>query len=113
MAKKAVFQILEVFFFFEKNLKILYFFPGKVYTSLTHSFSEGEKKTPTSLTHSIFAKKCSKINFSEEIKNYDTFVTPVEKTKSTRDQPKLVRFFSRKHLTVLTHVLVPSNTSTY
>ena len=77
---------MEVFFiFFQKNPEnSLFFFPGKVYTSLTHSFSKGGKikkqhrkkitgKTQFSHTHSIFAKKWTKINFSREIKKYDTF----------------------------------------
>ena len=69
----AVFQFLEVFFFSRIVffLLLFFFFPGKVYTSLTHSISKPgkkktgqKKKTPFSLTHSIFAKKWSKTNFS-------------------------------------------------
>ena len=82
--KKTVFQILEVFFFPKKSENISFFFPGKVYTSLTHSFSEGgkkkqhwKKKTQFSLTHSTFAEKRSKTIFSGEIKKYDTFGEPL------------------------------------
>ena len=78
-------RYLEVFFIFSRKIlkTVCFFFPGKVYTSLTHSFSKGgkkkkqhgKKKTPFLLTHSIFAKKWTKINFSREIKKYDTFAS--------------------------------------
>ena len=66
-------------FFFRQFF--VFFFPGKVHISLTHSFSgsrkkkysSGKKNTPFSLTHSIFAQKWKKLNFSREIKKYDTF----------------------------------------
>ena len=76
--RQNFFKFCRCFFKYE-NIYIV-FFPGKVYTSLTHSFSEGgkkktalEKKTPFSLTHSILAEKWSKMNFSGEIKKYGTF----------------------------------------
>ena len=81
-AKKQFFKFWRCFFFPKKIWKhFVFFFPGKVYTSLTHSFSEGgkkkkqhwKKKTPFSLTHSILAEKWSKMNFSGEIKKYGTF----------------------------------------
>ena len=52
-----------------------FFWFGKVYTPLTHSISDagkkkqaGKKKTGFLLTHSIFAQKWSKSNFSWEKK---------------------------------------------
>ena len=60
---------------------ILFFFPGKVYTSLTHSISKaGEKKQPrkkkkTIFTHSHnFFKKVTKIKLFRE-KKYGTFAS--------------------------------------
>ena len=44
--KKALFPRLAVFFFPKILRNILFFFPGKVYTALTHSISKaGKKKT--------------------------------------------------------------------
>ena len=67
--KKEVFQIFEVFFFHKNSENILFFFPGKVYTSPDPLiFSEGEKKknstekkkTPI-FTHSLdFCRKVVK-----------------------------------------------------
>ena len=67
-------------FFSQKPPKVFFFsfvfFSWKSLHS-THSLifrqrkkknSTGKKKTPFSITHSIFAHKCSKINFSGEIK---------------------------------------------
>ena len=68
----ALFQIFAVFLFISKLVFFfcvwfLFFFSGKVYTSLTYAFSESEKKktgwktkTPFSLTNSIFAQKSKK-----------------------------------------------------
>ena len=71
-----------VFYFFPKNFENgLFFFFLEKFTlhSLTH-FQRAEKKkqrwkkkTPFSLTHSIFAEKWSKMNFSRKIKRYGTF----------------------------------------
>ena len=80
-SEKVKKRYLEVFFIFSRKIlkTVCFFFPGKVYTSLTHSFSKSgkktarEKKTQFSLTHSIFAQKWTKINFSREIKKCDTF----------------------------------------
>ena len=53
--KKAMFNILEVFFFL---FFFKVFFPGEVYASLTQSFSEGAKKKHskknTIFTHSFY-----------------------------------------------------------
>ena len=71
-------SVFFVVFFFPKKLdKILFFFPGKVHTSLTHSISEGgkkknsagKKKTAFLLTHSFFHEKFQILNFSAEKKN--------------------------------------------
>ena len=59
-----------VVFFFRP--KVVFFFPGKVYPSLTHSISEGgkkktaseKKKTPFLLTHSKNHKKVQILIFS-------------------------------------------------
>ena len=94
-SEKVKKRYLEVFFIFSRKILktvCFFFFPGKVYTSLTHSFSKGgkkkqhgeKKKTPFLLTHSIFAKKWTKINFSREIKKYDTF----DQTKHFYFQPR-------------------------
>ena len=53
-AKKNSFSNFGGVFFFQKNLKTFcfIFYPGKVYTALTHSFSEGGKKKKKK-THSL------------------------------------------------------------
>ena len=63
-----LFFFVVVFFFLEKFTlhSLTHFQRAKKKTAL-------EKKTPFSLTHSILAEKWSKMNFSSEIKKYDTF----------------------------------------
>ena len=85
--------IFVVLFFFPKffcNL-LFFFFPGKVYSSLTHSISKAgkkkqprKKKTPFLLTHTIFSKKWPKSNFSREKKNTVPLTHPPEKNPFIR-----------------------------
>ena len=66
---KCVFFLTLFFFFLEK------FTPHSL-TQIQDPEKKnraGKKKTPFSLTHSIFPQKWSKINFSGEIKKYGTF----------------------------------------
>ena len=46
-------RYLEVFFIFSRKIlkTVCFFFPGKVYTSLTHSFSKGGKKNSAEKKH--------------------------------------------------------------
>ena len=81
--KKTVFKILEVFFFFNlkksENILFCFFFSGKVYTSLTHSFSEGGEKKAcekenTIFTHSLeFCRKVVKNKLFQGNKKNGTF----------------------------------------
>ena len=71
-------SFFSLFFFPAKSC--FFFFPGKVYPSLTHSISEGgkkktasEKKTPFLLTHSKNHKKVQILIFSGQKKQYGTF----------------------------------------
>ena len=71
-----------MFYFFPQKICFgkCFFFPGKVRTAHTHTqFQRADqkktgpkKKTPFLLTHTIFSKKWSFLNFPE-IKKYGTF----------------------------------------
>ena len=81
--RKSVFfyKIGCVFFFPHFCVVFVFFFSTEKFTC--HSFIQfwrpekkntiRKKKTAFSFIHSIFLKKCTKTNFSGEIKKYDTF----------------------------------------
>ena len=89
MSKKVKQQVLlcnfsnfvSVFFPRKKNPENVFCFLEKfTLHSVTH-FQRAEKKTPFSFTHSIFAQNGSKMNFSRDMKNYDTFGLGPQKIK--------------------------------
>ena len=103
IGKKTVFQILQVFFFSQKNLKTFRFFFPEKFTlhSLTH-FQKAEKKrlqkkTPFSLTHSILAEKWSKMNFSGQIKKIRYLFTCISEKWS---------YLTKRHLIVIPFLVI-------
>ena len=90
--KKGTSKLRPVYFFYNKN--VYCFFLGNAYYPPTHSFSGGGKKveprkknTNFSHTHSIFAQKCQKFNFSEEkntVPLHYPFGQKVERLKSLK-----------------------------
>ena len=79
--KKTLFWTLKVFFFFQKKSEnISFYFPGIVYTSLTHTFQRAGKNKQhwiknTIFTHSLdFSQKVEKNELFRGNKKYDTYV---------------------------------------
>ena len=74
------FHFFSLFFFPAKSC---FFFPGKVYPSLTHSISEGGKKKASEKKNTIFTHSLEKppkganFNLFRVKKKYDTFGTSI------------------------------------